>query len=602
MSANLDSLLVSLIDSLYEPVIVIDTNGAIICWNKGAERLYGYPAKQVIDRPLSMVRFPNEFNGLLNRLAGIATGEQIVQNEILKAHRDGADVYMEITLSGITTADGKVIGACAVARDRTELRKTQVDLNMSDSLLRGILEAAVDFGIIVIDEAGIIIDWNSGAEIMFGYSKKEALGLNAAIIFTPEDRYASIHKKEIIVAKTTGRSSDERWHLRKDGTRFFMSGVMTPLRSGNITGYVKIARNITDRKLAEEALFLSEQQKSLALQSAEMGEWEWNLEGGRIKISEQVTALLGLSPDIDQLAVWELLQQVYPDDQEMVRRQVNLAVEGLNIFHTECRIIRIDNQQVRWINLYGRVVGQLTGQVSKMVGVVYDITSRKTLEKQKDDFIGLASHELKTPVTAIKSISDMLIDEIGSSPESYAVDLLKKLNGQVDRLISLIRNVLDTSVINEGMMKLKPETIDLNRLVEENLEALQAVSSNHHLIWQPAQIPLIHADRERVMQVINNFISNAAKYASPGTHITLTIEDLSDKVKLSVKDEGPGIPENEQHFLFERYYRGDYNAQQKGFGLGLYICSEIIKQHHGFIGVQSRVGEGSTFYFTLPYT
>jgi signal transduction histidine kinase len=152
------------------------------------------------------------------------------------------------------------------------------------------------------------------------------------------------------------------------------------------------------------------------------------------------------------------------------------------------------------------------------------------------------------------------------------------------------------------MMKLKPETIDLNRLVEQHLEALQAISSNHRLIWQPVQVPLIHADGERVLQVVNNFVSNAAKYSSPGTPIILTIEDLSDKVKLSVKDEGPGIPDKEQPFLFERYYRGEYNAEQKGFGLGLYICAEIIKQHHGFIGVQSTVGQGSTFYFTIPYT
>jgi signal transduction histidine kinase len=172
----------------------------------------------------------------------------------------------------------------------------------------------------------------------------------------------------------------------------------------------------------------------------------------------------------------------------------------------------------------------------------------------------------------------------------------------VDRLIGLIRNMLDTSVLEEGRMKLVLQSLDVNKLIEEQMDSLESITRNHRLRWQPGAIPLVQADRDRVMQVVTNFVTNAVKYSPEGTPIIISTTDQQDKVLVSVQDQGVGIPPEAQKLVFERYYRVEGAPREKGFGLGLYICAEIIKAHYGTIGVSSNPGQGSTFYFTLPYS
>lgn len=484
----------------------------------------------------------------------------------------------------------------------TDLQKAQADLAISQSTLRAIIEAAVDFGIITLDEQGNILDWNSGAENLFGYSREEVLGQHTDLIFTPEDRHAGIPMLEIESAKITGRSMDERWHLHRDGSRFFVSGVMTPIRNAGIQCYVKIARNITDRKLAEEALIVAEQRKSLAVQSAEMGEWEWELSTNNVKISEQIIKLLGLPAEQHDIAPTDLLRHIFPEDEPMAREQLNAALDGLNILQAECRILRADKKHIRWVNVYGRVVAHDNEKPSKMIGVLYDITPRKLLENQKDDFISVASHELKTPVTAIKTYTELLQESIEKYATEKDVSLVRKLNSQVDRLIDLMQNLLDASNVNERGIKLHPQLFDLNEMIRNECEILKAVAPHHRITCKLSANPLLHADRERIMQVITNFVANAAKYSPKETEIIISTEDQLHQVLVSVRDHGMGIPDEVQQFVFERYYRGQRESSYKGFGLGLYICAQIIKQHHGTIGLSSAPGQGSTFYFTLPYS
>ncbi|WP_207515161.1 PAS domain-containing sensor histidine kinase [Longitalea luteola] len=594
--------LASVIDTMEDSVVTVNLHGIVTSWNKAAERLYGYPAKEIIGRSLLMVTFPNDFSDLLQKIEAIRQGKPIVLYDTYRIHKGGHYIHLEITLSPVKNDKGSVIGVSTVARDVTEFRRTEEALAASESRLRAMVEAAVDFAIITMDEQGVIIDWNSGAEIMFGYMKNEVIGSHTRIIYTKEDQQGLIPELEINMVKTTGRSIDERWHLHKDGSRFFMSGVMTPIHQGDIKGYVKVGRNITDRKLTEEALLLSEQRKSLAMKSAEMGEWEWDGETNLVKLSDQAALLIGLPDHHAQQEPDVLLNYIYPVDKHAVQEQLDAALNGLHIFNTECRIIRPDNRQVKWVNVYGRVLSHTGSQASKMIGVIYDITPRKLLEKQKDDFISLASHELKTPLTAIKTYSELLRENFEEVNEGQNVLLLGKLNSQVDRLVKLIQNLLDSSNFSEGRMKLYLQTFDLNAMVEEQLEALRSIAPDHHLIWKAGPIGLIHADRERIGQVLNNLVSNAVKYSPQQTDIVISTEDKQDKAMLSVKDQGIGVPPEEQQFIFDRYYRGEHGPEAKGFGLGLYISAEIIKQHYGSIGVTSHPGDGSTFYFLLPYS
>ncbi|HEY8916124.1 MAG TPA: PAS domain S-box protein [Chitinophaga sp.] len=595
--------LASIIDTLQDSVVTISLEGIITSWNKSAERLYGYPATEAIGRSLHMVMFPKDFEPLRQSIDAIRAGQTVPVYHTLRLHKGGQNLELEITLSPVLDTELRVIGVSTVARDVTELNRAREALAASESRLRAIIEAAIDFAIITLDPQGIILDWSSGAEKMFGYSRQEAVGLHTEIIFTPEDRHGGIPMVEIEVARTTGRSVDERWHLHKEGARFFMSGVMTPLTEGPVNGYVKIARNITDRKMAEEALLLAEERKSLAVRSAEMGEWIWDIRADTVDISETVRLLFGLAADAEQVSPGLLFSLIYQPDQDTVRGQLNTALQGLMIFQAEYRIVRADNREIRWVNTYGRIIAQEGDHPTRMIGVIYDITSRKLLEKQKDDFISLASHELKTPVTGIKTYTEVLHEMLLESNAAESLIILNKINRQVDRLIKLLQMLLDSSTLSEGKMRLYPETFDLNSAISEQIEPFQRIAHSHRIRWEPAAIALVHADRDRIIQVVTNFVSNAIKYSPPEGEILISTEDKLEGVMVRVQDTGPGIPEEAQPYLFDRYYRVAGKAQKReGFGLGLYISAAIIHQHMGTIGVESVPGKGATFYFTLPYS
>ncbi|PZR28746.1 MAG: hypothetical protein DI535_04780 [Citrobacter freundii] len=593
--------LASIVDSLQDSIVSVNLDGVITSWNKGAEKLYGYSAAEAIGKSLDMVTFPEDFAKLLNTIKDIRAGKQIDLYHTVRIHQDGRHMTMDINLSPVKNHAGEVIGISTVARDVTELHRAQTDLNTSESRLRAVVEAARDFGIVMMDEEGTIIDWNTGAELLFGYKREEVIGSSHELIFTPEDRHGKVPDLEIIRAKNSGKAIDERWHLHKNGSRFFMSGVMTPVQYNSINGFVKIARNITDRKLAEEALLLSEQRKRLALSSAEMGEWEWQLSTRLLKISEQAVTIFGLPRNATEISPEQLMERIFPDDQKLVRDQINAATNGLQILQAECRIMRADNEQIRWINIYGRVVMQTENRPAKLIGVCYDITHRKTLEKHKDDFISIASHELKTPVTSIKTYSELLSENLAAAGYQSQTRLLDKLNEQVDRLIEQIRDLLDASQLSEGKLNLSFESTDLNALVSEQRDLFEHAGAKHQFVWILRPLPLLQADRRRITQVITNLIANAVKYSPAGTEIIIETMDRGDHARVCVTDKGVGIPAEEQRFVFERYFRTKESKKEKGFGLGLYICAEIVHEHRGVIDLSSTPGEGSSFYFTLPY-
>ena len=224
------------------------------------------------------------------------------------------------------------------------------------------------------------------------------------------------------------------------------------------------------------------------------------------------------------------------------------------------------------------------------------------MEQQKDDFIGIASHELKTPVTSIKAYAEVLHETFLGSGDTASATLLEKLDVQVDRLIELIKALLDTSKIAEGKLILKPEQFKLNTLVKERTEDLQRLSNRHQLTMHSKEEITITADRERIGQALTNLISNAIKYSPKGGNIDIALNQLNNEVQVSIKDEGIGISEGARSKVFDRFFREESVQKQNfsGMGLGLYVTAKIIFEHGGKIWVESIQGEGSIFYFTLP--
>ncbi|MEX6689806.1 ATP-binding protein [Danxiaibacter flavus] len=227
----------------------------------------------------------------------------------------------------------------------------------------------------------------------------------------------------------------------------------------------------------------------------------------------------------------------------------------------------------------------------------------KQLLKQKDEFIGIASHELKTPITSMKTYAEIMMEAFEETGDRMSATLMKKLHKQIDRLTSLTKDLLDTGKISEGQLQLFVEEADLNALITERLEELKRISAIHKILFNAGELKPVVVDKERIGQVVTNLVSNAIKYSPDGGEIVVsTRTDENNNVTVSVQDYGIGISKSEQYRVFERFYRVNNvkNQNFSGMGLGLYISSQIINRHGGNINVQSEEGRGSTFSFSLP--
>ena len=226
----------------------------------------------------------------------------------------------------------------------------------------------------------------------------------------------------------------------------------------------------------------------------------------------------------------------------------------------------------------------------------------RELERRKDDFISMASHELKTPVTSIKVFTQILERSSKEKGDIMALKYLVRMGDQIDRLTNIINELLDVSRIQTGRLELNLEPTSLRNLIEETCENIQATVVDHKIKCYGDELDIINIDKYRTGQVLVNLLTNAVKYSPSGGEVEMEYKNRPDDVLVSVRDQGIGIPEEYHDRIFERFYRV-YDKNEKtfpGLGMGLYISSEIIKKHGGRIWVESKEGEGSTFYFTLP--
>jgi two-component system, chemotaxis family, CheB/CheR fusion protein len=226
----------------------------------------------------------------------------------------------------------------------------------------------------------------------------------------------------------------------------------------------------------------------------------------------------------------------------------------------------------------------------------------KDLLKVREEFIGVASHELKTPITSMKAYAELVQErmvEIGNEQDS---ELLGRLNKQIDRLTVLINLLLDTTRISEGQLKLTVTPVDLNKLITEKIEEIKRTCS-HRFVLQTENVPKVDADDERIGQVITNLLSNAIKYSPQGSTVRVKTQQENGGIRVSVQDEGYGISKEDQQKIFDRFYRvtADNFDTFPGMGLGLYISAQIVQMHQGSINVESKHGKGAVFSFTLPY-
>lgn len=222
------------------------------------------------------------------------------------------------------------------------------------------------------------------------------------------------------------------------------------------------------------------------------------------------------------------------------------------------------------------------------------------LMEKKDEFMNVASHELKTPITTLKAYLQVLQKMMPSTTRSSAGDFINKANKQIKKLTDLVDDLLDVNKIHAGKMIYQFSDIDLAILIEEVVEQTQMTTSTHRIILQNNSSVIIRGEKNRLEQVLSNFLSNAIKYSPNASEVIIKSELINNEVKVSVRDFGIGITSDDQEHIFDRFYRVNESSYKfSGLGLGLFISAEIIKRHGGAIGVDSN-SSGSEFYFTIP--
>ena len=364
----------------------------------------------------------------------------------------------------------------------------------------------------------------------------------------------------------------------------------------HINGVVITFIDITSRKQAEEALRQSKERMEKAFSIETVGIIYFKTSGEITGANDAFLQMSGFSREDVNIGRLRWDEMTAEEFLPMSRRKVEEYITTSRISPYEKQYIRKDG--TRWWALISAT------RISEEEGVefIIDITAQKLLEQQKEGFIAIASHELKTPVTSIKVYGEVLLERLEKTNDNENVELVKKLNTQVDRLNNLIVDLLDTTNIVEGHLTLKQQEFDINDLIKEQVEEVKRLSNDHSIIVKLDKPKQINADRERIGQVLTNLLSNAVKYSPPGSEVTISTKSMKNGIKVSVQDNGIGIPENMLNSVFNRFFRISNPQIQTypGMGLGLYISAGIIERHGGIISVESTEGEGSNFYFTLP--
>lgn len=299
---------------------------------------------------------------------------------------------------------------------------------------------------------------------------------------------------------------------------------------------------------------------------------------------------------------------MHPEDRKEVIKRWKKAMKTGENFEMEMRCLNKDNQY-KWHLNRTIPVNDENGEIKMWIGATTEIQKIKEEEKRKEGFLKLVSHELKTPVTSIKGYVQLLLSML-KDPKKIPLDSLplepslERIDTQIGRLTRLISEMLDLSRIEENKLELNKENISINELVDETVQDINFTDTDHKIHIRHKYHCNIRADKDRVGQVLINFVTNAIKYSPENKDIEVTIEKaLKNQVAVSIRDKGIGIAKRDQKEIFKRFHRiaGKNQETYSGLGIGLFLAHEIIDRHDGEIRVESKLGEGAVFTFTLPF-
>ncbi|TCD00378.1 ATP-binding protein [Pedobacter psychroterrae] len=377
----------------------------------------------------------------------------------------------------------------------------------------------------------------------------------------------------------------------------FLNLIYQPYReaNGRLAGVMILCQDVTGQVLARQQAEATERRFQFMLNAIPQQVWTADPEGQLNYVNQVVSNDFGYpGPEIVGQG-WQAF--IHPDDLPSCLLAWQQALSTGKEYLTEFRL-KFANGEYNW-HLTRAVPLIEEGKISLWLGTNTNIQQQKQNEQQKDEFLSIASHELKTPLTGIKAFTQLMQR---SADLERTATYIEKSTDNIHRLEKLINDLLDVTKINAGKLSYDLQPFNFSQMLKDAVESAQLTTS-HQITLAQTEGLTITGDRLRLEQVINNFLSNAIKYSPDGIEVIVKSHLAGDALIVSVQDFGIGIQEQHVQRLFDRYYRIDNSAMRfEGLGLGLFISSEILKRHMGTFWIESEPGKGSTFYFRLPLT
>ncbi len=602
-------------NAIPDAMLIVDAEGKILSYNHRFAELWQMP-QEIIERgddeaalahAMTLLEDPEAFIERVHYLyqhPSETSDEEIRLKDGRILQRFGQSVIGE---------DGTYFGWSWYFRDVTEQKRWEEKLRQSKDRFQGAVQAVQ--GVLWTNNAkGEMEGEQPGWEALTGQSFAEYQGYGWSAAIHPDDVQATIEGWQKALAEKQLFVCEHRVKL-KDGSYGIFAVRAVPVLNddGSIREWVGVHTNITKEREAQQALVESED--LFRTFSNNISNLAWIADGdGWIKwYNQRWYDYTGTTFDEMQGWGWEKVH--HPDHRQRVVDLVKEIWKKPEPFELVFPL-RAANRTYRWFLTRGEPIVDVNGKIIRWIGTNTDINEQietaealkrselsvKMLMEKKDEFMSIASHELKTPMTSLRAAIQLIhrITETNSDQQKLH-SLAEKANTQVQKLVTLIEDLLDVTKINAGKLVLNPVEFNISQLLQDCIEHAKLAGATQTIELSGDEDVHVFADRNRIEQVLNNLINNAVKYSPDTDHIGICISASKGQLKITVTDHGIGIPEEKLHFVFDRFFRlHDRSQRFAGIGLGLYISAEIVRRHGGQIGASSKEGQGSTFWFTIP--
>jgi len=587
-------------------IMLLDKNEDIISCNKYTETLLGYTEEDLKNKPVESLYPSEEWNKI--RAENIREKGMTHHLETKIWTKDDKLIDIDISISVLKNDEGEIIGSIGIMRDVSKKKKMEEELNESEKKFKDIFDATSDF--LIYLEKDIILDINNSALQTLGLEKKEIMGKK--ISFLKGKNFDEGINKHIDAIKNAEKGKEVKEYeteiYTKEGIKYqYLFSVDSIKLANEIKGIIIRGRDITKRQHAwNELVRLEEKYRVLAETSADgvitidpLGRLTYINPSFEKMIEKRKSKLLAtlFRDHLSENSIY-FFQQLFIDTRKKKEKIENVELELL-ISEDKTVPIEINMSPI-----------EKNGEFSGIVCTIRDITERKKVEEElkkserlKTEFMNIAAHELKSPVTPIKGYLDLIISDKETSDQVKNWARVSLRNAE--RLLRLVNDILDVSRLDTDTMKFDMEKLNTNKILDEIVEDMKPTIERNGLkfvVEIPKELPNMMGDRYRLSQVLKNLFVNAIKFTDEG-HIGIKVKKQEDSIDIDVEDTGIGISNNEIKKVFNKFYQaytGD-DRKNEGTGLGLFICKEIIKKHNGDIWVDSKVGKGSTFHIKLPY-